>query len=336
MASNDSKSRRPFMAMRDGGGSFKIENPDDGTSIKEMISLEDRLIMITEKCTYEMRTADQIDPDRLNPNLPHNVQRKLFDLGIRSEALVKTFLQANMLCKKGCVPLDVLTAQRLALEALTEFDAMDRTAKEFKNLEASAIERADKGNSQQRSISLPSISGVDTHCKTFSQKAHFFSRALLSLVQLFIPDASNWDKLQEIVTIKFGENDNFSKLLAEAVPSLKMVLHLRDALEHQNKGVSVRDCTMEPDGSIARPTVELHFRKSVLPRCSVVSLMDDLTVALPIYFEMMLVHLSSKFALPVAGLPLHVDLLPENFQEARYVRFGYWTRMPDGRVLPFG
>jgi hypothetical protein len=324
------------MPMRDGGGSFKIENPDDGTPIKDMISLKDRLLFITEKCTYELRTADQIDPQRLNPNLPHNVQRKLFDLGIHSEALTKTFLQASMLFKEGFLPLDVLAAQRLALEALTEFDAMDRTMKEFKGMEKSAIERAEKGNSQQRSVSLPSIGGVDTHCKTFAQKAHYFSRAMLSLAHLFIPDATNWDRLQEIITIKFGQNDNFSRLLAEAIPNLKMVLHLRDALEHQNKGVTVRDFTMEQDGSIAPPTVELHFRKSVLPRCSVVSLMEGLIVALPVYFEMMIVHLSSKFALPVAGRPIFVDLLPETFQQARFVRFGYWARMPDGQAMPFG
>jgi len=117
---------------------------------------------------------------------------------------------------------------------------------------------------------------------------------------------------------------------------LKLVLNLRDALEHQNECVVVRDFAMEPDSTIAPPTIELNFRKSVLPRTSVSSLMDGLITALPVYFEMMIVHLSSKFAQPVAGLPLFVDQLPDNFQQSRFVRFGYWARMPNGQVMPFG
>ena len=78
--------------MRDGGGSFSLENPDDGTPIKEMFSLKDRLLMITDKFTYEIQVADQIDPQRTNPGLPHNIRRKLFDFGIQSEAIRKILI----------------------------------------------------------------------------------------------------------------------------------------------------------------------------------------------------------------------------------------------------
>ena len=79
----------------------------------------------------------------------------------------------------------------------------------------------------------------------------------------------------------------------------------------------------------------MEFRKSILPRCSISSLMDGLLHALPIYFEI-IVHLSSKFALAVGGLPIFVDLLPDTFQQAKYVRFCYWAKTPHGQMLPFG
>jgi hypothetical protein len=260
------KSQRPFMPMRDGGGSFELDNPDDGTPIKEMFAFPDCLVLITEKCTYEVQTADQIDPERTNPDLPHNVQRKLFDYGIHSEALGKILLQARTLFKKDFLSIDVEAAQKLALDALKEFAAMDQTAKGFKDLEKIAIEKAEKTNQQPRSFSLPSISGVDTHCKTFAQKAHHFDKAMLSIARLFIPTATNWDKLSEVILSRYGKDDKFSKLIAEVTPNLKLVLNLRDALEHQNKGVTVRDFAMGTDGTIAPPTIELDFRKSVLPR----------------------------------------------------------------------
>jgi hypothetical protein len=144
---------------------------------------------------------------------------------------------------------------------------------------------------------------------------------MLSIARLFLPASTSWDSLNEVVQSKYGKDDNFSKLVAEATPNLKMVLHLRGALEHQNnKAVVVRDFAVERDGSVAPPTLEQNFRKTVLPQTSVSSLMEELIVALPVYFEMINVHLSSKFAQPVAGMPVFLDLLPADFKQAHFVR----------------
>jgi hypothetical protein len=324
------------MPMRDGAGSFEINNPDDGTAIKEMLSFRKRMLLITEKCTYEVQLADQIDPGRTNPDLPHNVQRKLFDLGITSDALCKTLLQANMLFKDGFLPIDLDAAKALAMQALIEFASMKRVATEFKDLERIEIEKYQRAKQQARSVFIPSIGGIDGHCKTFAQKAHYFGRALISLARLFVKGVSNWDEVKEAVRARYGDSDVLSKLLNEIIPQVKLVLHLRDALEHQNKSVTVKDFTIEQDGTISPPTVELNFRGSALPRCSVSSLMEGLLEALPIYFEMTMVNLCSKFAQPVAGLSTFITLLPDEFQKARHVRFGYWCRMPNGDTMPFG
>lgn len=58
------------MPIRDSGGHFALNNPDDGTPITEMFKLnEETLLMITEKCIYRVQVADQIDRDRTNPAL---------------------------------------------------------------------------------------------------------------------------------------------------------------------------------------------------------------------------------------------------------------------------
>lgn len=327
---------RPFMPARDGAGSFELDNPDDGTPIREMFTFRDRLVLITEKCTYEMQTADQVDPARANPGLPHNFQSKLFDHGIHSQALRKILLQGKALFQKDHLPIDLGAAQSLTIDALKEFAAMDEAATAFGKLESAAIERLEKANPQARSFSIPTIGGVDTFCKTFAQKAHHFDKALLSIARLFIPTATNWDKLSEIVHIRYGKEDPFSKLIAQITPHLKLVLHLRDALEHQNnKAVTVRDFTVDANGDLAPPSIELDFRKSVLSQVSVSSLMNGLTEALPIYFEMTIVHLCSKFTQPLGGFPMVVELLPESFQKSHLVRYGYCARMPNGQLMPF-
>jgi hypothetical protein len=56
--------------------------------------------MITEKCTYGMQVADQIDRERTNPNLPANFQQKLFDLGTTSDLLCRTLLHAKVMFRQ--------------------------------------------------------------------------------------------------------------------------------------------------------------------------------------------------------------------------------------------
>jgi hypothetical protein len=55
--------------------------------------------------------------------------------------------------------------------------------------------------------------------------------------------------------------------------------------------------------------------------------MDEMTNALLIYFEMVAVNLCSKFALPVSGLQIYVGELPDTFQQAQHIRFGYSARI---------
>jgi hypothetical protein len=112
--------KRPPMPGRDLGGSFKLNNPDDGTAITEIFTLDDGLLMITEKCTYRLRVADQIDPERKNPTLPHNFQQKLFDHGVNSELLCRTLLQAKVMFRKEFQTIDVRRAMQLSFDALSD------------------------------------------------------------------------------------------------------------------------------------------------------------------------------------------------------------------------
>jgi len=94
--------QKPPIPSRDRGGRFSINNPDDDTPIREMFELSGALLLITDKCTYQVRLADQIDPQRTNPKLPPNVQQKVFDHGVYSELLCRTLLQAKVLFRKYC------------------------------------------------------------------------------------------------------------------------------------------------------------------------------------------------------------------------------------------
>ena len=125
---------------RDSGGSFTLNNPDDGTPIKEILSLGKYLYLITEKCTYRVQMADQVDPERKNSALPSVFQQKLFDLGTDSELLRRTLMQARVLFRKEFLCIDPHKAMELTLEALAELAAVHEACES-------------RGSSSQRALS---------------------------------------------------------------------------------------------------------------------------------------------------------------------------------------
>ena len=331
--------KRPPMPMRDAAGQFQLNNPDDETPIKEMFTLGDALLMITEKCTYRMQVADQIDPDRTNPALPHNFTQKIFDHGTNSEILCNTLLLGKVMFRKEMLTIDIESARQLAFDAFGELVAMDEAARSFTAAEQQAIEKAASTPHQPRSVVIPSIGNVRTHCKTAMQKADHFAGTLLKIVRLFHPDKKNmnWDEAHELVQSLYGEADNFSKVMALAVPMLKLVRNARDALEHNNlAGVTTKDFELQPNGTIAPPTIEIDFRKSVHERCPISWFIEETKKALLNAFEMIVVHLCSKQVQPFAGMPIAVGPLSDAYKTAWHVRFAYGMHHADGQFAPIG
>jgi hypothetical protein len=329
----------PPIPTRDSGGMFRINNPDDGTPIKEMFTLGDGLLFITEKCTYRLQVADQIDPERRNPTLPHNVHQKLFDHGRNSELLCNTLLLAKVMFRKECQPrLDIDRAMQLAFDALSELVSTDEAVKSFKEAEDAALETIRRLPQKDASRALPSVGNVKAQCKTFMQKADHFAGSLLGIVRLFYADKKgmNWDDLNDLVKSSYGEDDKFYKVMALATPILKLVRNARDCLEHHNKGVTILDFQLQSDGSLSPPTIEINFRKTSHARSPISSFMEETTRALLSAFEMIVIHVCSKHVQTFAGLPIVIGLLPDNYREAWGVRFAYGMYYEDGRFAPMG
>jgi hypothetical protein len=280
---------------------------------------------VTDKCTYRLRVADQIDPERKNPALPHNTQQKLFDHGVQSQQLCNTLLLGRMMFRKEFLKIDVERAKQLAMDALSELVAMHDASREFRTAEEAAMEKPRQSTPQERALTIPSLGNVQTHCKTFIQRADHFAGALLRIARLFYPDERqmNWADLQELVKARYGESDTFYKILEQAVPNLQLIRDARDCLEHHNPGVTTKDFELEPDGMIAPPAIAMAFRETKLERCSIRLFMEEIEPALLTYFEMIVVHLCSRNVQPFAGMPIIVGALSQQQQAAWRVRFAW-------------
>jgi len=179
--------------------------------------------------------ADQIDPrNGTNLNLPHNVQRKLFDYGIQSRShSARSFCNQGLSSRKAFSPhRPSETAQMLALDALQRIrcDGSGRK-KDSRNLEKGR-DRGGAETDQSGSpdpVVLPAISErrhppartFAPERRTTSVKPH-----AVEFARLFSPSREpTGDKLNEVIQSKYGKDDVFSKLTAgKQRPNLKMIL----------------------------------------------------------------------------------------------------------------
>jgi hypothetical protein len=303
------------MPVRDAAGQFQLNNPDDGTPI-----------------------ADQVDPERTNPALPHNVTQKIFDHGTSSEILCNTLLLAKVMFRKEMLTIDIDRAMQLALDAFSELVAMDDAAQAFTTAEQQAIDIAQRSPQQDRSLSIPSVGNVRTQCKTAMQKASHFGDALLNIVRLFYPDqrGMSWDDFHDLAKDRYGVDDPFYQMTAQAVPFLKLMRNARNGLEHPNIGVVTTDFELQANGTIAAPSIKIDVRDTSHDRCPISWFLVESRKALLNTFEMIVVHLCSKHVQPFAGMPIVVAPLPDNYRGAWHVRFAYGMYYADGQFAPIG
>jgi hypothetical protein len=324
---------------RDHGGMFTLKIPDDGSPIRKQVVLGDRLLSITDKCTYAIQMADQIDPGRTNPALPHVFQQKLFNHGINSELLCRSFLHAKVMFRKEFQQIDVGRAMHLSFDVLSELVAMAEAAEGLKAAEVAAIAKAQGPCRADGSLALPAIGSVRAHCKTFAQKADHGAGALLEIARLFYNEMkkSNWSDFHELVKGRYGEADNFHKVLELTVPFLQMIRNARDCLEHRNVvGATTHDFTLHANGQIGMPSIELDFRGSVVERCSISEFMAGAVKSLLDSFEMITLHMCAKNIRPFAGMPMTIAPLSDDYKRAWHVRFAYGSYYADGQFAPCG
>jgi hypothetical protein len=324
---------------RDFGGKFSLKNPDDGTPIIDSAVVGDRLLWITEKCTYAVRMADQIDPGRTNTTLPHNFQQKLFDHGGNSELLCRSFIQAKVLFRKEFQKIDIARAMQLSLDITGELIGMDEAAASFRAAEAAAIDKATRLDASDGSFALPAIGNVRTYCKTFAQRADHAAGFLLDVVRLFYAEMkkSNWNDFRELVKARHGEADNFYKVLELTVPFLQMIRNVRDCLDHRNlTGVTTSDFAMRADGLIDPPLIGVDFRGSVVEPHAISTFMTESVKSLLDTVEMISMHMCAKNMEPFAGMPMVIGPLSEDFRRAWRVRFAYGAYYEDGKFAPCG
>lgn len=326
------KDRRPIDRKRDSSGMADIGTKEDGAIVK-MIKIGERLIVLKERSIYEFLMADDVDPERTNIKLPNNIHKLIIDKGSESEMVSRVFLTANTLLNKGNFDeeIDIEKVLNLTLDLIQELTILENEIQSYLIKEEEVSKDYESKKNKQVSYSIPSIGNAKNRCTTIFQKADHIEQTLMKIITVFYPNdgltqQSHFPKLYDIIKGKYGKDDGFVKFLNSILDFMKLIRNLRNALDHQLKGVEIHDYELAANSDVLAPSVELDFKGSKLERQS---LSEFLKVLIPNYIlicELTVVHLVGH-NFKKSLMAQEIRKIPEEKRRNKFVKYSFYSPM---------
>ena len=320
---------------------MEVGTEDDSSPIKTMCVLGGSMHVIKAQGIYRVQLADEIDPQRTNPAIPHTYQRVL-RYGTDCELVRQTLMTAKRLfdTKLLGAAFSYTQATDHSFEALKDLIAMHEMRLGLE-VSLNKISEALGGLIiKNRALPVPTVGEPRVLVETFIQKADHVIADLFAIAKLFYPEeiGKKWfESLFELAKERCGSDQPFTKFLAEALPFLKLIRNARNCVEHPkvDRRLEVFDITLLPSGQLRPPTMEIIEQDTPQPIIAIVDFMAQTIVQLASTFELMIAYLCGTNIQPFAGFPVQVVQYPPNLQKAYGVKLGYGIY--DGnRIIPFG
>lgn len=326
--------KNPLDIKRSRGGRVNIGTEADG-AIMEMYNLGGRILVIKEKSIYELRMADDIDPNRVNPNVPPSSQKLILPLGTTSEMFSRTFLTARRLFKPEyfTIAFDANAALSLALEVIQELAALDEEITDYLSVEKKATDEYEERKSKNLDHAVPSVTDIKTRCKTIFQKVDHVLQAQMEIIRMFFPDfnkQSYYGKFLEFIEEKHCEKVAFIGFLKGIIPFIELTRNIRNCLDHRRTETQIKDFELQQNLDIIAPSIEIEYLTSKLDRTSLSSFLPIAKNNLVTIFENMLAHLCN-IVLKTGGIvPSRLLVIPEEERINKFIKFAYWYNFGEG------
>lgn len=320
--------KRPIDKLREGAGSLDLSTPDDDSAISEMITVNGRLLVVKGKGVYEIKLADQVDPDRTNISTPNIIQR-ILPFGSAHPWVGAVVLTAHNLLKSTYVPkeIDCEKAMALVLDIAYDIAAIYELVEKYLEAQKTAIGSIDPKIWNDRSFMVPALGNVAIKCNEFLQKSDHALRELFKVVKLFYVDVGTggWESLKSNVDQEPQDIDNFSQFLNNALPLLQLIRNARNCVEHPRKEqrIEVADFSVDARNNLVPPMIEIIHPKTRLDKMPVANFIIQTSQNLVDVVELMLVFLCARHVQSLAGFPVQVVEIPPDRRRSENVRYGY-------------
>lgn len=320
----------PFV-YRSQGGRLEVGS-EDGDNMSAFIRVGEQLLCITRKNTRTVLLADDVDPDRTNPNIQHSVQN-ILPHGSDSKFVGKTIQQASVLFKEHSLPtiIDYDKGKSISFSFLKEITALDKAKCEYVNEEAII------NSNLSKSVHVPSLPNLEQKIKNFISNADHACGLVMEMANLFYPDVKGkgWES-KLVGKLESPEQDHFIEFVKSFKEFTAGIRRMRNKIEHpygelKDDIFNISNYKLTPKNVVALPLINYISKDFSYPEVQVSIFMDSTINNLLTIFELLMAYLCNLHAETFTGdKRVVVEIAEDRRQESeKHVRFQYqilWTK----------
>lgn len=316
--------------QRESAITLEVGGEDDNSQIREFLSLSHALFTVTDLAVYRVLLADDIDPERTNPNIP-NQSQKVIPSGYNDPIVAKILLTAKYLFDKNNATEDLLLDKffEAVIDLTKHVLELQKMIADLKNEIAENEDFIENAEQKPNGYSLPAITDLKTKVHNILVKADKAKDAILKLYKIhFLPNENDKPKLEKYTkALKELSNtdDEVLKVWEEKKKFLDLIRNARNSSEHQkpNQQVLLDDFTMQPDGSIAPPLIQIEHKDTPIGLLPLVEFIEFLEKMIIDYSELSPVFIKQLLLISSEKNPLGewVTEFPEKERRHPNVRF---------------
>jgi len=273
--------KRPIDKQREAAITIIVGDDEDSSPIKDSLSTENVFYTIKEKGVYKVQFADDIDPERTNPNIP-NLSQKVLSAGDDNEIVARILLTVKCLFdeKNATVNPFVGDLFEKSIELTRHVLELHEMISSLKEKIIQKEEAFDGREYKPNAFSLPSIPDLDKDLHNILVKADKARDSILSLYRLhFLPEVSQkpfLDKYEAAIQDKLSSEPEIKAGWDDTKKVLKLIRNIRNASEHRREGnqLKLKNFEMQPDGSVNSPILEIEHKDTPIESVSVIDFLD--------------------------------------------------------------
>jgi len=290
----------PF-AYRSQGGRLEIGS-GEGDHVSSMIKVDDRLMCITKNNIMEILIADNIDPERTNPEMNHIVQN-ILPYGSDNEFVGRIFQQADILFKKNSLKKEISCNKGIntSLSFLKEITSLD-------NLRKNYVKEEDEINSSiEKEPHAPNLPNLEQKVKGFILNTNHACGLIMEMSNIFFSDVKGRGWESKLITKLSPEDQkDFIKFIKSFKVHTIGLRRMRNKVEHPHSELkddlfNITNYILNPDNTISPPTITYRGTEFNLSKTKVSMFMESTIINLVDMFESLMVYLCSLHAKSFAG-----------------------------------
>lgn len=277
--------------MRESAGSAKI--PEGYGNVVSVKGIGARMYFLAERGVTSGVMADQIDPERTNPNIPFVVQRTELAYGLDTPFIQKTLCAAFELVDQTYLPSHVSKDSLLTM-ALHAASALAAVVDVTKELQAHQIETRGQPLS---AAYLPTTNNLTGRVKQSLAHLRDVENTIKEMTLHFYPKSASsdpWYKdLRAAIKTVYGSSSEVMECFDNFRAILNAVADHRNAMIHPDtmKSVTITDYELEAHGSIVAPTIMIIHPKNPVLRHDVLHFLQSQVEVISYIYETFLAWL---------------------------------------------